>query len=332
MSGDEEVVTLPDFRNLGVILRSVVLAEVVNLMGQLAYSPGKLSAITSIKYSGPFFEISMLSVIGSLLLLGPRLMAVPYRIGVVLVLGVSAVVASGVEYGLRLWIGDPAKSDLLRAVFVAILLSGLILFYFNWRQRALSPALVEARLIALQARIRPHFLFNGLNTAISMVRANPALAERVLHDMSDLFRAALVENRLLVSVADEIALTRAYLDIEQIRLGDRLKVIWEVDEYVLHARMPPLVLQPLLENAVHHGIEPSPDGGEVIIKVANRARGLQIEVVNTFRTIGSAGNQIALKNINERLALHFDSEATMETLHKAGRFSVIISIPLRCSE
>lgn len=265
MRGDEGGVALPDFRNLGVILRSVVLAEAINLAGHLAYSPVRLTWGTWITESSRFFEISMLSILAVLAFLGPRFARFSYHVGVALVLGVSAVVASSLDYVLNSWIGDAAQIDVLRALFVATALSGFILFYFNWRQRALSPALVEARLIALQSRIRPHFLFNGLNTAVSMVRAEPHVAERVLLDMSDLFRAALSETRLLVSMADEIELTRAYLDIEQLRLGDRLKVIWDVESAVVQAMIPPLMLQPLVENAVHHGIEPSPDGGEVAI-------------------------------------------------------------------
>ncbi|HOM22045.1 MAG TPA: histidine kinase, partial [Ottowia sp.] len=137
------------------------------------------------------------------------------------------------------------------ALLAAGLMAGLL-----WRVRGRQPAATAARLAELQARIRPHFLFNTLNTAIALVREEPAKAELVLEDLSDLFRHALAERGDSATVGQEIELARRYLEIEQLRFGDRLRVEWALDERVHGARLPPLILQPLVENAVKHGVEP----------------------------------------------------------------------------
>ena len=137
---------------------------------------------------------------------------------------------------------------------------------------ALSPAIAEARLQALQARIRPHFLFNSINAVLSLVRSEPQRAEDALQDMADLFRVLMRDNRDLAPLADEVELCRQYLELEQLRLGERLHVDWNVKSMPGDALVPPLVLQPLLENAVYHGIEPSSEPGKVSINIFLHAR------------------------------------------------------------
>ena len=149
------------------------------------------------------------------------------------------------------WIGCASAGTLLSAVLVAALVM---------RARRRTPANTAARLEELQARIRPHFLFNTLNSAIALVRAEPARAETLLEDLSDLFRHALIDQGESVPLAEEIALARRYLDIEQVRFGDRLRVQWALDPRADGALLPPLLLQPLVENAVRHGVEPSEIG------------------------------------------------------------------------
>ena len=131
----------------------------------------------------------------------------------------------------------------------------------GWRTQALSRALHEARLQVLQARIRPHFLFNSINAVLSIVRAEPRQAETALEDMADLFRMAMADAQDLVPLRQEIELGRQYLALEQLRMGERLRVNWHIEDMPDDALMPPLMLQPLLENAVYHGIEPLPQGG-----------------------------------------------------------------------
>ena len=204
-----------------------------------------------------------------------------------------------------------------------------LLAYFNLRERALSPALSEARLQALQARIRPHFLFNSINAVLSLIRKEPQRAEATLEDMADLFRVLMADNRELTSLTREIELCRQYLGIEQLRLGERLQVDWQLDAMPRDALVPPLVLQPLLENAVYHGIEPRSEPGTISVHVYAERDELHAVLRNPYREASDhhAGNRMALANIRERLALHFDAEATLATKVADDIFQVRIVMP-----
>lgn len=325
------VVTLPDFRNLGVLLRVLVISEFASLVALVAHAPEGFAALGRVAASDLPFESSLLIVVLLLFIVSPRLANLPYQWGVSAVLGIAAAVSGGLDVGLRAWGGASPTVDALKAAGLAVVLAGLILAYFNWRQRVLSPALAEARLMALQSRIRPHFLFNSLNTALSLVRQDPRLAEQVLLDMADLFRVLLADSRALVPLADEVRLAKSYLEIEQLRLGGRLRMHWDAEGAPLGVQVPILVLQPLLENAVRYGVEPSADGGDVSVAIGSHGRQLVIEVRNpVFGSDGPPpmGNRIALANIAERLALHFDAEGSLRTSTREGQFVVKVSIPL----
>jgi two-component system sensor histidine kinase AlgZ len=207
----------------------------------------------------------------------------------------------------------------------------LLTAYFNLRARALSPALAEARLQALQARIRPHFLFNSINAVLSLVRSEPQRAEVALEDLAELFRVLMAENRDLKPLAEEVALCRQYLDLEKLRLGDRLRIVWHTDKMPERALVPPLVLQPLLENAVYHGIEPSVEPGEIEINIFLRRGQVHAVLRNPYRQTGThhAGNKMALANIRERLALHFDAEAGLQIKITHDSYLVHITMPYR---
>ena len=212
---------------------------------------------------------------------------------------------------------------------ITVFVAGISLAYLDFRARALSPAVAEARIQALQARIRPHFLYNSINAVLSLIRSEPRRAERALEDMADLFRVLMADNRTLAPIANEIELARQYLAIESLRLGDRLKVSWRTEGMPGDALVPPLVLQPLVENAVYHGIEPSPQGGEVAIDVGVTGGQLQMTLTNPMpgETRHSAGNKMALANIRERLQLHFDAEASMKSEVRDGIYRVTIRMP-----
>ena len=124
---------------------------------------------------------------------------------------------------------DPGAPGIARTVVLAAIVVALLLGYLRLLAKAHSPALAEARLQALQARIRPHFLFNSLNAVLALIRRDPKRAERTLEDLSDLFRTLMSDGRKFVRLADEIALLERYASIEQLRLGDRLRVVWELD-------------------------------------------------------------------------------------------------------
>jgi two-component system sensor histidine kinase AlgZ len=199
------------------------------------------------------------------------------------------------------------------------------------RARAFSPALAEARLQALQARIRPHFLFNSLNAVLSLIRKDPKRAEGALEDLADLYRVLMADNRTLTSLADEIELTKRYLSLEQLRLGDRLCVDWQLQGMPHDALIPPMLLQPLVENAVYHGIEPGIDPGVVRIAIAREGDSLTLLLSNPYHPDHQhrAGNRMALANIRERLLLQFDVEAKLEAHPAGGQFEIRITMPYR---
>src|SRR6266850_1800658 len=216
----------------------------------------------------------------------------------------------------------------LMALFAA---AAFLLAYFRLHTKAFSPALAEARLQALQARIRPHFLFNSLNAVLALIRRDPKRAERSLEDLADLFRTLMADARQFVRLADEIALLERYADIEQLRLGERLRITWELDAAPSDALLPPMVLQPLLENAVYHGVEPGTGAGDVLVRIERRGDRVLVRIENPRVEEPShrAGNRMALENIRERLALFFDAEARIETSTPAERYRVEIEIPYR---
>jgi two-component system, LytTR family, sensor histidine kinase AlgZ len=218
----------------------------------------------------------------------------------------------------------------LQFAAITVFVAGISLAYFDFRARALSPAIAEARIQALQARIRPHFLYNSINAVLSLMRSDPRRAEAALEDLADLFRVLMADNRTLAPIANEVQLARQYLAIEELRLGDRLRVRWKIDGMPADALVPPLLLQPLIENAVYHGIEPSDKGGEIEIDVALAGKQLVMELRNPVAPAGTkhaAGNKMALVNIRERLQLHFDAEASMRSEVKDGAYRVTIRIP-----
>jgi two-component system, LytTR family, sensor histidine kinase AlgZ len=208
------------------------------------------------------------------------------------------------------------------------LLSAMVLAGLFWRTKARTPAATAARLAELQSRIRPHFLFNTLNSAIALVRAEPAKAEAVLEDLSELFRHALADPAESVTLGQEIALAQRYLAIEQIRFGERLQVQWSLDPSADQAKLPPLLLQPLVENAVIHGVEPSPGGAHIRISTLRRGSTVVIKVTNSTPSgVGARGHGLALANVRERLALLHDVQSHFRTVFKDGVFQVRLEIP-----
>lgn len=192
-------------------------------------------------------------------------------------------------------------------------------------------ALTEARLMALTARIRPHFLFNSLNAVLGTIRSDPRRAEAALEELSELFRAQMQDPRELVLLSDEIALCRQYLDLERLRLGARLQVQWDIANCPPDATMPRLILQPLLENAVYHGIEPMEAPGPVFIRLASAGPMVLIELSNPYQPghVHAQGNRMALANIRERLQLFYGLAASLSAEVKEARYVVRIVLPLQ---
>lgn len=208
------------------------------------------------------------------------------------------------------------------------LLAGFLLAGLTLRAKGRMPAETAARLAELQARIRPHFLFNSLNSAIALVREDPARAEALLEDLSELFRHALVEQGESVTLSEEVQVARSYLAIEQVRFGERLRVEWAIDPRAGSARVPPLFLQPLVENAVKHGVEPSPSGADVKVTTQRRGSVVVIKVTNTVPAgQGRPGNGVAQHNVRDRLRLLHDVQGQFQTALIDGLYQVRMEVP-----
>jgi two-component system sensor histidine kinase AlgZ len=214
-------------------------------------------------------------------------------------------------------------------VGVGALMGAGIYHWLELRVRATLPAATEAGLIELQSRVQPHFLFNTLNTAIALVRVDPGRAEEVLEDLAELFRAALGALEGESTLGEEIRLARMYLAIEGMRFGKRLDVEWDVEDAVTGARVPPLLLQPLVENAVRHGVEPNDAGGHVQIRARVRNGRAWVQVVNTVGAPTSPGHGIGLVSSRERLRLMHDFHAEFQAGPiDGGRYRVRLAVPL----
>jgi len=221
------------------------------------------------------------------------------------------------------------RSMLITAIIGVPTLRYLVLSY---RVDADAQAQQEAKMQALQSRIRPHFLFNSLNSVASLTRSDPERAEAVLHDIADLFRVLLADARKLVPISAEREISRQYLEVEKIRLGDRLKVKWNVDNIPRNALIPALIMQPLLENAIYHGIEPRFGGGTIRIDLWAEGDVLNIMIANPLPEVKqkshTKGNQIAQDNIQQRLKTQFGSAATMNSFEEGGQYHVKVKIPI----
>ncbi|MEP6559314.1 MAG: histidine kinase [Burkholderiales bacterium] len=316
-----------DACQLGVVLRAVLFVEAVlgvaGLFSASAVSDWLVS--WSLWTSGALPATLVWLIVGcsSKSLLARLRPAVQHAIGVALgaLCGIYACAM------LALVAPDAAHSWLASALagglFSAVLVTALVL-----RARGQAPAATAARLDELQQRIRPHFLFNTLNSAIALVRSEPAQAERLLEDLSDLFRQALADQGTAVTLAQEIALARHYLAIEQVRFGARLQLEWQIAPDAENARLPPLLLQPLVENAVRHGVEPSASGARVRISAERRGSRVLIKVSNTVPAgPGPSGHGVAQSNVRERLSLLHDLEGRFDARFHGGIYQVRIEVP-----
>jgi two-component system, LytTR family, sensor histidine kinase AlgZ len=321
--------TLPDFRNLGVIARILVIVNA------LAFVAAAVKASSFQQLLEAFLEIALLVepvLISSLLALyvaNAGLARLPYGPGVGVVFAIVLVLTAA-AYPL-LPGEDFSPGGLARCAAFAALTTGFLIGYFFLRNRAFSPALSEARLQALQARIRPHFLFNSLNAVLSLIRTDARRAETAIEDLAELYRMLLADTGTLTSLAEELELVRQYLNLEQLRLGDRLNVEWRIESAPRDALVPPLLLQPLVENAVYHGIEPAMEAGTIEIAIYLNGDRLHVRLTNPYHPEHQhrQGNRIALTNIRERLQLHFDVEADMESGVVGKSYEIHMQMPYR---
>ncbi len=321
---------LPDWRNFGTVLRVLLGANLALALAALLLSGGLAGWPERYVLLAAWGEPPLLATLGILALLRDALWRLPLWQGRVFTVGLSGLAAL-LQYRLWLWLGlaDGTAWGNAQAALYGIVLAAALLHYLELRARAHSPAIAEARLMALNARIRPHFLFNAINAVLSLIRAQPKQAENALETISDLFRAALRDPADWLPLSEEIALCRQYLELEKLRLGERLQVEWDIRSVPLDAPIPPLMLQPLVENAIFHGIEPANEGGTLRIMFSASNDELTIEVTNPNCSTPrqARGNQMALANIRERLALYYDLEARLEIDQSGPLYRIRIVLP-----
>lgn len=324
---------LPNFRNLGTVLRIVLLVNAIALCVALTQAVSLVDLLQQMLYGSALLQPVLLTSLLVLHVLDRFLGRLVYWQGAALIVsGIVLLTLLLDSLGGELF---AAPSDFgafryWRHAVESSIVTLLMLSYFRWRALALSPAKHEARLQALQARIRPHFLFNSINAVLGIVRADPKRAETALEDMADLFRMAMADQRELVTLSQEIQLARQYLALEQLRMGERLQVQWYTENMPGDALIPPLVLQPLLENAVYHGIEPLTAGGIIEVRIYGEGNELHLQVSNPVTASAAPktdGNKMALSNIRERLSLLFDVEADYRVERSTDSYRVHIIIP-----
>lgn len=333
-------IVIPDCCNIGVIFRTLLAVNGAVLAGILLRTSDVRLGLFEFVESSMLVELTSLSSLLALCALRRAVRSMPAWGQRIVCAMVPAAVTGMIIHFLSslewLWSGFTHLTT-LKGMMAAALLGGLLQHYFELRMRAFSPALVEARLQALQARIRPHFLFNSLNAVLSLIRTEPARAENTLEDLADLFRVLMRDPRNMTSMEEEIRLCKQYLSIEQIRLGERLQVRWETEnlgeEVLRKAQIPVLLLQPLLENAVHYGVEPAVRPVLVQIHMSRSIDRIQIVIVNPYHADASVaeGNHMALNNIRERLSLLYDVEAQLTTTVARGFFEVRLRFPYMTS-
>ena len=318
-------------------LRALLAVNGVVVLAVLAAADSGAQALATL---GPAIAAALLGTLAWLalvcLLRRPlqRLAAVPRTVSLMGLGALLALLACAPMFWLQLMEAGPLR--LLALPLIGAALAGLMAAWLQSREGRRTPADAKARLAELQSRIRPHFLFNTLNTAVSLVRTDPVRAEGVLEDLADLFRVALADSGSgsgSVTLGSELELARRYLAIEALRFGERLKLDWQLDPAADAARLPPLVLQPLLENAVRHGVEPAEAGGQVRVRTRTRLGRVEITIDNTVSGAASRpGHGLALANVRERLRLLHDLDAQFDVHQGEGRYRVRIVVPLGDTE
>ena len=230
-------------------------------------------------------------------------------------------------------IDDSHGDFLLRTFAISSIIIALAMRYLyvssEWRRSIVLEA--QARISALQALIRPHFLFNSMNTIASLTRSDPRQAEEAVEDLSDLLRASLSSTRNRTTLKEELEVAAIYHRIEKLRLGDRLNIRWDIGELPMRTRIPSLVIQPLIENAIYHGIELLPDGGDVTVAGTRDGRYLTISVSNPVardKARSKDGNKMAMSNIRQRFELAYGNRATVDVDDSDDRFTVTLRFPI----
>jgi len=321
---------IPDGCNLGVVLRVLLGVNAALLVVALAGADAPADALATLLTSAALVEPAALLSLILWCLLRRGLPPLPLHVQRGLAWMVPVVVA-GVMLAIFGRITPELQGGRMLMPLAMALIAGIVIqHYLELRARAFSPAVAEARFQALQSRIRPHFFFNSLNAVLAVVREDPLRAERMLESVADLFRAVMGDVRKLVPFEQELGLCRQYVEIEQTRLGERLKIDWQIGAVHPRAKVPQLLLQPVIENAVRYGAEKIEGECEIVVRIRQLGFNLEFFVSNPIarEPIQREGNQIGLTNIRGRLALIYDLEAKLDARVRRDRFELTMTIPV----
>jgi two-component system sensor histidine kinase AlgZ len=343
---DAHSLNLPDFCAARAVLAVVLIVTLTAVVLAVARQNTGLNFWLDLARTSLFLLWAGMGSAAALCLLRVRLAKLPIALACALALGSMLAVIALVSLGV-LWLGSstllgPRATNLLLPIApqrffaanlgIGAIVGALALRYFyvtgEWRRNVELQA--RARVRALQARIRPHFLFNSMNTIAALTRSDPARAEEAVEDLADLFRANLNEKRSSITLKEELEVARIYQRIEQLRLGERLHVIWDVADLPMRALVPGLLMQPLLENAIYHGIEPRPAGGIVTVSGTLDGEIIGLTVRNPLPEAGEAahtGNRVALDNIRERMDLIYPGRSSVEANRIGDEYIVRLRFP-----
>ncbi len=332
---------LPDFCAAMTVFVIVVVAELVAIVLTIAAWRDAQSFLLDLSKSSMF--LLWAALLGCALMcqlkprlerLGPTAAFVWAYASLVLMTVLLAEVAFQLTriFGQSVIIEDTHAGFLVKTLAIAAIVIALLMRYLyvasEWRRSVVLEA--QARISALQALIRPHFLFNSMNTIASLTRSDPGQAEEAVEDLSDLLRASLSTSKDLSSLKEEFEIAAIYQRIEKLRLGDRLDIRWDIDALPMRAKIPSLTLQPLIENAIYHGIERLEGGGQVSVKGTREGKRLMIAVSNPVPLGGvakSGGNKMALANVRQRFELAYGRRASVTVDEEAERFTVTLAFP-----
>jgi two-component system, LytTR family, sensor histidine kinase AlgZ len=333
---------MPDFCTLRVLGAVMLVAQLVAMVIVLVPDPAAIFNLQRVLAASFLVQWIALASAAFLCKLAPRIAHLSTTAGMAWAWSVPLAVTAVISALMRLLdeafrfgvISDDigVQPFVIGAVVLSALFAAAALRYFYVQEqlRLNVERESEARVDALQARIRPHFLFNTLNTVASLIRIDPAAAERAVEDLAELFRASLSGEKNLCALTRELELVDRYLEIEALRLGDRLRVERLIDPGVRDWPVPLLSLQPLVENAIHHGIQARAEGGTVRIEASMHEEMLRLRVHNPKPAMVpklSHGNHIALDNIRQRLLLHYGRKARLEVESAADYYAATLFLP-----
>jgi len=329
---------IPDLCQVGAVLWLVLFSEALVIV-LILLSSGAFD------FSWEFFGTLSFYVLWVVLISAACLCRVRLHVGrltlnqlmlisFLIILTVNLLVSLVSMWGLNHFLFEDHGWDwLLRNQFITAILAALLLHYFHaqLQSRLRQRSEMQARLQALQSRIRPHFLFNSMNIIASLIHVDPDKAEQAVEDLSELFRASLKEAGVEVSLKQELELCKKYVHIESLRLGERLQVTWNITA-PLEIKIPMLTLQPIIENAIYYGIQPNASGGKVEIDITYNNNKVIILVTNPLPAQAPSarnekGNQMALENIRHRLHALYGEAVTMDALQESKHFIMKISYP-----